>query len=180
MNAWSTIMFSAYSYKTLKYWGVHDVFTMKVKFSPSERKMLKENTFENTIVQTPNSIVKTSEQLILASYMKNWKPGVGVAPNDWESRILAWYDEMNYDGVRYIDDIIVEYTGVNPIEALVTFTMKELEGLVQKNFGKVKGDITKRQAWVYAYIDSVLLGFNTFAVRSQLNEDLLREIRTYL
>ena len=58
--------------------------------------------------------------------------------------------------------------------------MKELEGLVQKNFGKVQGDATNRQAWVYAYIDSVLLGFNTFAVRSKLNEDLLREIRTYL
>ena len=173
-------MFSAYSYKTLKYWGVHDMFTMKVKLSPSELEMIKENAFENAIVQTPNSIVKTSEQLILASYIKNWVPGVGVAPNDWESRILAWYDEMNYDGIRYVDDIIVEYTGVNPIEELVSFTMEELQVLVQKNFGKVQGDITKRQSWVYAYIDSVLLGFNTFAVRSKLNEDLLREIRKYL
>ena len=178
IDAWST-MFSAYSYKTLKYWGVHDIFTMKVKFSPSERKMLQENTFENAIIQTPVSITKTSKNDIVTCRMKNWIAGIGFAPNHWESLIIDWYNDEKY-GTRYVDDLIVEYTGVNPIEHLVSFTMEELEVLVQKNFGKVQGDTTKRQAWVYAYIDTVLLGFNTFAVRSKLNEDLLREIRKYL
>ena len=173
-------MFSAYSYKTLKYFGVHDIFTMKVKFSPSEQKMLQENTFENAIIQTPISITKTTKNDIVTFRMKNWIAGIGFTPNHWETLIIDWYGDGKYGGVRYVDDIIVEYTGVNPIEDLVSFTMEELEVLVQKNFGKVQGDTTNRQSWVYAYIDTVLLGFNTFAIRSQLTDDLLREIRKYL
>ena len=60
------------------------------------------------------------------------------------------------------------------------FLLKQLKVLVKKNYGVVKGDKRRRQSCVYAYIDSVLLGFNTFAVFSDLNDDLLREIRKYL
>lgn len=58
--------------------------------------------------------------------------------------------------------------------------MKQLKVLVKKNYGVVKGDKRLRQSWVYAYIDTFLLGFNTFAVFSHLNDDLLREIRKFL
>ena len=40
---------------------------------------------------------------------------------------------MYFTGIRYVDTIILEYEGVNVIEKLVPFNMKQLKILVKKN-----------------------------------------------
>ena len=166
-------MFTEYSYKTLKYYGLSDIFTTGVKLSLREREFLKQNMLSHAIIQTPVSALKIYDNLLYSSVVKNPK-------KDWESRVIAWYDDMEYGSFRYIDDIILEYVGETTLEKNVSFTIDELKILVKKNYGIVKGNANLRQSWVYAYIDTVLLGFNTFALRSQLNDDLLREIRKFL
>ena len=166
------------SYNMLKYCGLCDTLTATVKLSPSERKFLNAHKLENAIAQTPISIMKIRDFNVYSVMLKDWVHHIGKSPNNWQARITTWHNEMNYQGIRYIDDIIVEYHGTNAIEKLVPFTMEELQVLAHKN--TVKGDITKRHTWVYAYIDTILLGFDTFAGFTKLNNDLLCEIRTFL
>ena len=64
---------------------------------------------------------------------------------------------LDLTSIRYVDTIILEYEGLNVIEKLVPFTMKQLKVLVNKNYGVVKGDKRRRQSWVY--IDTVLLQY---------------------
>ena len=165
-------MFSAYSYKTLKYWGLY-YEDIPVKLATNEKIFLKENTKNSSIVQTPYSTFVTVEGIKCRVILNKKR----ILPKWRIYRRANW----EYPNVRYIDNIIVEYTKDSTLlEKLVPYKIKELKILVKKNYGIVKGDMRKRQAWVYAYIDTVLLGFNTFAVRSELNDDILREIYKYL
>ena len=165
-------MFSDYSYNTLKYCGLPDFFTSKIKMAPCERKFLETHKLETTIVETPICVIKTCKNIIYSAIIKDAKKFGGT-------RIRTWLDET-CKNKRYIDDILLEYNGTNAVEKLVPFTMKQLQVLVKKNHGTVKGDKRIKLSWVYAYIDTILLGFNTFAVRSNLNGDILREIRKFL
>jgi hypothetical protein len=169
-------LFATFSYNTLKYFGLHYEL-VPVKLAPSEIEFLKSNTLKNTIIQT--------QDLTVVTIMGNIRRVIDhTKPYDRDTKP---YDRggLDYPNIRYIDNITLEYMGKikgdrTKVEKMVTFNMNELKVLVKKNFGKVRGDNRRRQTWVYAYIDTVLLGFNTFAVRSQLNDDLLREIRKYL
>ena len=172
----NTPLFTAYSYNTLKYFGLHYEH-VPVKLAPSELAFLKSNTLKNTIVQTQDATFVT----VMGYICRVVAHKIPALPYE---RIYS-RGGLDYPNVRYIDNIILEYQGKlkadqTKIEKLVTFNINELKVLVKKNFGKVRGDTRRRQAWVYAYIDTVLLGFNTFAVRSELNDDLLREIRKFL
>lgn len=69
---------------------------------------------------------------------------------------------------------------LDAFEKLLPFKFKELKIIVNRNKGFVKRDKRAKSTWIYAYIDIVLSGFNTFAVVSQLNDDLLLEIRKFL
>lgn len=69
---------------------------------------------------------------------------------------------------------------LDAFEKLLPFKFKELKMIVNRNKGIVKRDKRAKSSWIYAYIDLVLSSFNTFAVASQLNDDLLLEIRKFL
>lgn len=172
----NTPLFATFSYNTLKYFGLHYEH-VPVKLAPSEKEFLKSNMLKNTIIQTQDATIVTIMGGI-CRVIDHTKP---------YDRYTKPYDRggLDYPNIRYIDNITLEYMGKlkadrTKLEKMVTFNINELKVLVKKNFGKVKGDTRRRQTWVYAYIDTVLLGFNTFAVRSQLTDDLLREIRKYL
>ena len=168
-------MFTDYTYNTLKYCGIPVPVDMPLeKFSTWEREFLNINKLENTLCQSPNYTIKTWKKNILNGSSRKHDRAIIPTKRIWTCTI------MNFTGVRYVDTIILEYEGLNVIEKLVPFTTKELKVLVKKNHGTVKGDKRRRQSWVYAYIDTVLLGFNTFAVVSSLNDDLLRLIRKFL
>jgi hypothetical protein len=168
-------MFSSYTYNTLKYCGIPVPVDIPFeKFSKRESDFLEKNKLKNTICQSPNYTIQTLNNNVFNGCSRKHKQ------ETIPTKRLFTFSIMKFTGVRYIDNIILEYEGVNTIEELVSFTMKELKVLVKKNYGTVKGDKRRRQSWVYAYIDTVLLGFNTFAVRSQLTDDLLCEIRKYL
>lgn len=79
---------------------------------------------------------------------------------------------------RHIGNSVLEYEGVNPLEKLISLNQEELIQGVYKNHGILKG--LHSRSWVFSYLETILYGFNVFAMSSQLNDDVLRAIRSYL
>ena len=163
-------MFASYTYKTIKYMGC-DPDYIKCSLSSHEKEVLKNNVLNNSYLHCNSKIIlmKTSE--------KNEKTN---KKNKKNKNKLLLYEPIPiiFSTFRYIDETILEYEGINPLEKLVTFNKDELIRNIHKNYGIIKGNHIK--SWVFSYIDTVLYGFNVFALTSQLNDDVLREIRKYL
>ena len=86
------------------------------------------------------------------------------------------------DKVKVVDggDLILSYRGETVVEKLVHYNISELKSIVRKNHGVVMGDKRLRATWVNAFINTILYGFNTFAIKSDLPHEMLCEIRKFL
>ena len=160
-------MFASYTYKTIKYMGC-DPDYIKCTLSSHEKEVLKNN------VQT-NSYLHCNGKIIL---MKTSEKTKKTKKNKKNKNILDEPIHIIFSTFRYIDETILEYEGINPLEKLVKLNKDELIHNIHKNYGIIKGNHIK--SWVFSYIDTVLYGFNVFALTSQLNDDVLRQIRKYL
>ena len=67
-------------------------------------------------------------------------------------------------------------------EVMDTYTLAELKKRVIANYYRVSHIPYKpfKKNWAAAYIETKKWSFNTFATRSELNEDVLRLIKTFL
>ena len=177
-----SFMFSSYTYNTLKYCGIPVPVDIPLeKFSTREREFLDKNKLQHTSFKSRHYSFHTWKNIItINASLRPLKKYIESSSQEEYCPSASTYSYLDLTSIRYVDTIILEYEGLNVIEKLVPFTMKQLKVLVKKNYGVVKGDKRRRQSWVYAYIDTVLLGFNTFAIFSDLNDDLSREIRKFL
>jgi hypothetical protein len=125
--------------------------------STREREILKDNV-------QPNSVLHVDGEIII---MKENKKETKFNPIPFV-----------FPRFRYIGNSVLQYEGVNPLEKLISLNQEELIQGVYKNHGILKG--LHSRSWVFSYLETILYGFNVFAMSSQLNDDVLRAIRSYL
>lgn len=81
-----------------------------------------------------------------------------------------------------ITPILYSYYHTPEIEEIMQRPIKQLKRLVLMNHFPIERirDKTYKYYWTKAYIETKKWGFNTFALRSKLNNDVLRYIRSYI
>ena len=67
-------------------------------------------------------------------------------------------------------------------EIMENYSLNELKKLVSRNYYPVGTIVYKpfKKNWAKAYLETFKWSFNVFAIRSRLNDDVLRKIKTFL
>lgn len=177
---------SPYSYNMLKYCGL-DYIYVEYEITQSDIDFLRLHKLKLSMFELPRKCEKCSRDRFGFS---NTEDLFWVVKDDGYRNTnysVRYIDTIKlcywcYDGgfVNHTSNIVLKYNGVHFLEKLVPLTMKQLQVIVKKHNKIVRGDKTQRHVWVFAYIELILMGFNTFAVVSKLNDDILREIRAFL
>lgn len=144
-----------------------DVITCSL--STYEREILRDNVQPNSVLHVDGEIIKMKEK-------ENKKES--KKENKKETKLNYTPIPFVFPHFRHIGNSVLEYEGVNPLEKLISLNQEELIQGVYKNHGILKG--LHSRSWVFSYLETILYGFNVFAMSSQLNDDVLRVIRTYL
>lgn len=84
--------------------------------------------------------------------------------------------------VNDIPSLIYSFYHTPPLEEIMQQPIEQLQPLVVLNHfpNEDLPDKAYKYYWAKAYLETKKWGFNTFALRSALNDDVLRHIRSYI
>lgn len=84
--------------------------------------------------------------------------------------------------VNDIPSLIYSFYHTPPMEEIMQQSIEQLQPLVLMNHFPLERirDKAYKYYWAKAYLETKKWGFNTFAMRSKLNNDVLRYIRSYI